>query len=124
MAGAVQRQLAEVQGFWVKGAAAAQADETPGIAVEFDDVAAAGFLVEIVHILGDDGSKPSHFFQFRQGVVAGVGSSFDNDVFQFPEEFPDLGGVAEEGLNMGVFHGIVAGPEAVGAPEAGNAAFH
>ena len=53
-----------------------------------------------------------------------VGAGLGDGLFQFPEQFPDLGGVGEKGLNVGVFHGVVAGPEAVGAPEAGDAAFH
>ena len=62
-AGAVEGRLTEVQGFGVKRPAAAQADKTPGIAVEFDDVATAGFLVQVVDVLGNDALEPAHFFQ-------------------------------------------------------------
>ena len=116
--------LAEVQGLGVKGAFTAQADEPAGIAVEFDDIAAAPFLVQIIHVLGDNSLEPAHFFQGGQGQVGRIGAGSGDGIFQFQEQFPDLGRVREKGLYVGILHGIVAGPEAVRAPKAGDAAFH
>ena len=113
--------MGKIQGLPGVAAAAIIADEVPGVAVVLHHPFGPRRLVQVVHVLGDDaGQKPSGL-QLRQGVVGRIGPGPGDGVVHLLEELPDLGRVAAKGLDMGVFHGVKAVPEAARAPEARDA---
>lgn len=103
---------------------AVQAVQMLMIAVDLKDPAAAGLLMEIVDILGDDALKAAELFEFRQGAVGGIGLFAQQHHAQGPEQLPGLGRSAVKDLKGGVFFRGKNGPETARAPKIGNTAAH
>jgi hypothetical protein len=103
---------------------AVQAVQMLVIAVDLKDPAAAGLLVEIVDILGDDALEAAELFEFRQGAVGGVRLFAQQHLAQGPEQFPGLGRSAVKDLKGGVFFRRENGPETARATKIGNTAAH
>ena len=55
---------------------------------------------------------------------AGLGRAAGDGLVHFFEQGPDLGRVGPEGPDVGVFHGVEAGPQAAFAAEVGDAGLH
>jgi hypothetical protein len=93
------------------------------IAVEFDDVAAAGALVEAVHVLGNEGKAGQALFHFDEREVGGIGPG-GGDEFAAPViPFPDEAGVFEESAGSGELLGLESRPQAgLGVAKRGDAA--
>jgi hypothetical protein len=123
-AGAEKGDLGEVQTPPGEGAPAFQADETVGVAVVFHHPAAPRGLVQVVHVLGNYPQELTLGLQLRQGVVGRVGPGPGERIVHFLDELPDFGGVFPKGRDVGVFHGVEAGPEAAFAAKVRDAAFH
>ena len=68
--------------------------------------------MQVVHVLGDDAGEIPFGLQLRQGIVGRVGPGPADGVVHLLEELPDFGRVPAKGPDMGVFHGIVAVPQA------------
>lgn len=100
---------------------AAQAVQMLMIAVDLKDPAAAGLLMEVVDILGDDTLEAAELFEFRQGPVGGVRLFAQQHLAQGPEQLPGLGRSAVKDLDGGVFFRRKNGPETARAAKIRNA---
>lgn len=92
--------------------------------MEFDDVAAAGALVEAVHVLGDERELREEFFHFDQSEVGGIWFGIGDEFAPPFVPFPDEAGISPEGARRGEVFGAIFGPKAgLGIAKSGDAAF-
>lgn len=82
---------------------AAQAVQMLMIAVDLKDQVAAGLLVEVVDILGDDALEEAELFKLGQSAVGGVGLFAQQYLAQGPEQLPGFGRSAVKNLEGSVF---------------------
>ncbi len=93
--------------------------------MKFDDIRVARILVKTVDILGDNGLEDSQGLQLRQALVRIVGPGLVDYVFHPSDKYtPDLLGVLQEGINVGILHRIDFIPDTTLTPEGGDAAFN
>src|ERR1041385_1349519 len=94
------------------------------VAVEFDDIAASGALVQTVHVLGNDGELRHATLPFHEREVAGIGMR-SGDQFASPGiPFPDEFWVAPKRFGRGHLLRPESRPEScLRVPEGGHAAF-
>ena len=101
-----------------------EANRPPDVAVQLDDVAATGPLVQAIYILGDQSKLRQPLFEFSQSQVAGIGFCLGD---QLPAPFvplPHQAWIALKGRGRGQLLGVVLGPQAgLGFPKGGDAAF-
>ncbi len=92
------------------------------LAVEMENVGAAGAFVEIVDVLGYDHHFET-FFEFNQGAVAVVGAAGEELCAALAVEFMDQCRVAGEAFGAADVHDGIVFPETAGVAECGYAAF-
>jgi hypothetical protein len=88
-----------------------QALEAPEVAVELQDIAAAGQGVQVVDVLGDDDHLAQGLLQLSDGIVTGIGLTGLYQLEPVLVPVPDQLGMREEAIQGGQAHGIVPGPQ-------------
>lgn len=92
-------------------------DKATMVAMIFDDVAAAGNLVQAVYVLCYDSVEKTEPLQLAQGQMGWGGFGLENDLCHLPEHGPHFPRVSMKRPDMGVLHGIVLLPETLSATE-------
>jgi len=81
------------------------------VAVQLDDLPAAGPLVQAVNVLGDEVKFGKEFLHLGERQMRGVRPGFGHELAQPGVPFPHQAGIAAEGARRGQFFGIVFGPQ-------------
>ena len=104
--------------------AAIQADQPARVAVKLDHLAAAGLLVQVVDVLGDDRLEPPRRFQGGDAEMGGVGLGAAEEIIENLLDLqPGLARPGQEIVDLDET-GIDAAPQAARAAERGDAALH
>ena len=78
--------------------------------------------MQAVDVLGDDRRDEPAPLELDQRQMAGIRLGTGENLEAERVELPDLGRIAPEGIDRGVLHRVVLGPDAGGRPEVGNTA--
>ncbi len=113
----------EVRLFLQMDISAARAADLPDVAVDLEDVPAAGLEMQAVDVLGDQREIGRALFHGSERMVSGVAVHLADDDAPPVVEFPDEGRIAREGLRRRQIRRPVIAPEAALASEGRDAAF-
>ena len=90
--------------------------------MQLENLAAAGQVVQAIHILRDQGETRLALFNLDQRAVRGVWLRFGDGLTARIVPLPNQARVASEGFGRGQIFGFVALPKAASAAKSGDAA--
>jgi hypothetical protein len=102
---------------------AGSAAHPPDIAVQLEDLAAAGAVVKAIHVLRDQGEAGFPPFELDQRAMGGIGGGLGDELTPPVVPFPNQPRVFGESFGRGEILRPVAFPKAAGVAKGGDATF-